>query len=847
MKIFVVFAYKIFNGDSTAMRIDRFLLIGIVLFAISIVVATTSVLTWDMFGMAKRNIDELNSVSENVKEQNSAMFQDLHLHASTVGQDIWNTTNEAAIDELRNVGNGIASEIKAVMDTPFVVTRDIATILLFEKTEAENRNETPSRERAERFLYNYLEKNNNVTAVFSGWEKNQFDGKDDEFVDKENPDPEMYHANNNFVSAGAFLPWFYRGEDEKTKKPKIIRAFLDDYLTSSSFYYVAPRDTKKEFITEPYVDAGIPITSFCVPILNNGQFIGMAGIDIALEKLQEIVKESKPFGNGFAMFLSPGGSIVYHPNKEINYTTAKNDDGEEEETYQNIEMITALEETNKFIKEKKAIIYTSKTMLGKPGEEMLVIHIPVQFGDYPEMWTVIVAAPVTSVMQHRDATKKSMDDMLKQLETQNTQFVQKLDSQIESIVDLSQSLSKRSFIRSGVVGVIILIFALVIGCVFAGRVNRSIEARDFRYRQILDASSDPIWVVDLNMNILFINQPGLALLKKQLSDCIGRSVEELWKPIIGKDYEHCGIRLLRSNGKTLSHVEFDHRHWEMTSNYITNVQGAQDGLIEICKDVSDRENVYHLIQRVGELIKLTVEQTSNIVDASEQLSQGANRQADSLNSIINDMRQINGQTEENADHAIHANDLSQNAAQTATLGQKRMQAMVNAMNQISENAQNMQKVIKTIDDIAFQTNLLALNAAVEAARAGTHGKGFAVVAEEVRNLAARSAKAAKETEELIAKSNQQVKDGVTVADQTAEALNKIALQVADVSGLISQIADASKKQSTGVNRMSTILQSIDQITQQNVELSSTTEGSARQLASEVGELQNLMKRLQKNT
>jgi methyl-accepting chemotaxis protein len=116
-----------------------------------------------------------------------------------------------------------------------------------------------------------------------------------------------------------------------------------------------------------------------------------------------------------------------------------------------------------------------------------------------------------------------------------------------------------------------------------------------------------------------------------------------------------------------------------------------------------------------------------------------------VESITADMKAANEQTQMNADNADHANQLSGKAGKAASLGQGRMQEMVASMNQISDNARNMRAVIKTIDDIAFQTNLLALNAAVEAARAGTHGKGFAVVAEEVRNLAARSAKAAKET------------------------------------------------------------------------------------------------------
>ena len=128
-----------------------------------------------------------------------------------------------------------------------------------------------------------------------------------------------------------------------------------------------------------------------------------------------------------------------------------------------------------------------------------------------------------------------------------------------------------------------------------------------------------------------------------------------------------------------------------------------------------------------------------------------------------------------------ANKLASETAAAARGGQERMTELNGAMMQISTNAEETQKVIKTIDDIAFQTNLLALNAAVEAARAGVHGKGFAVVAEEVRNLAARSAKAARETADLINNSNSQINEGVVISEQTAEALSKIADNVVKTS------------------------------------------------------------------
>jgi methyl-accepting chemotaxis protein len=827
------------------MRVDRLLLLGIIVLAAMIVVVTTSFLASDMFRIARRHVDDLKQIEQDVERQNKTLFEGLNKEADTVGKDIWLIVNDAAIAELREVGNDIAARIKAVMDSPFVAARDIVTSIMFEKAEAEKQNVPPSRDWVERYLRNYLEKNDAVAAVFSGWEKNQFDGRDAEFVDKENPDPDMLYSNNGYKSEGAFLPWFYRGEDEETKQPKIVHGFLDDYLTSSAGYYVTPRDTKKEFITEPYVENGIPITSFCIPILKDEQFLGMTGIDVSLGKLADIVKESKPFKTGFAMFISPGGEIVYHPNEKINFTIGKNDDGEDETIYRELKDVAELEQTAKRIAEKNAEIYTSTTMTGENGEEMLVVHIPVQFGDYPEKWMVIVAAPVTAVMRHRDATERRMNDMITGIERQNAEFVDTLKSQIARVTEDSQSSSKESLMRSLLVAVGILIISMVVGIFFAGWVNRSIAARDFWYRQILNASNDPMSVVDQKMNVMFVNQPGLTILNQELADCVGHSVEEIWKPMLGDAYEQCGVRLLHSQNQTLSNVEFTGRHWDVTSDHITNERGVRDGYIEIFRDVSDRDAIFRLIHRAGELIKATSQQTAIIAKASEQLSDGANSQSEHLASITNDMMTMNQQTIHNAENAENANNLSAGAAKAATQGQSRMQDMVSSMNQISENAKNMHLVIKTIDDIAFQTNLLALNAAVEAARAGTHGKGFAVVAEEVRNLASRSAKAAKETEDLIAKSNQQIVGGVAVAGQTATVLNEITQKVDDVSKLISGIAELSKEQADGVNRITETIESVGQITKQNVEYAASTKDSAQQLSKEVQELETLVRQLEK--
>jgi methyl-accepting chemotaxis protein len=244
------------------------------------------------------------------------------------------------------------------------------------------------------------------------------------------------------------------------------------------------------------------------------------------------------------------------------------------------------------------------------------------------------------------------------------------------------------------------------------------------------------------------------------------------------------------------------------------------------------------LREISEGVKQVTTGSEEVSSAAQTLSGGAQSAAASLEEITASMGEIGGQTKKNAEGATQARDLSQKASKAAGDGQKAMHEMTDAMERIMKNSHEIQRVIKVIDDIAFQTNLLALNAAVEAARAGAHGKGFAVVAEEVRNLAARSAKAAQETSELIAKSGQEIDKGGEVASRTAEVLNTIVDQVQQTTGLIAEIAVASNEQAQGVNQVTTGLQQIDVVTQQNT-------ASAEESASAANEMSAMSINLQK--
>ena len=230
-------------------------------------------------------------------------------------------------------------------------------------------------------------------------------------------------------------------------------------------------------------------------------------------------------------------------------------------------------------------------------------------------------------------------------------------------------------------------------------------------------------------------------------------------------------------------------------------------------------------------------QSRQLSDSSIALSNGATNSAASLEEISSSMTEVGSQTKVNAENATAANKLSCDARTAAETGDIEMQNMINAMDDISSSSQQISKIIKVIDDIAFQTNLLALNAAVEAARAGQHGKGFAGVAEEVRSLAGRSAKAAKETEELIESSTKKVNNGTDIASKTGGSLKEIVGKVNIVTDLISEIASASNEQAQSISQVSIGLQEIDNVTQENTANSEEIAAAASEMSAQSVDLQ----------
>lgn len=251
-----------------------------------------------------------------------------------------------------------------------------------------------------------------------------------------------------------------------------------------------------------------------------------------------------------------------------------------------------------------------------------------------------------------------------------------------------------------------------------------------------------------------------------------------------------------------------------------------------------------LIERLTAGSEQTSSAAGQVSAASQSLAEGASEQAASLEETSSSLEEMASMTEHNAENAGNAKTLASEARIAADAGTGEMVKMNTAMEAIKKSSDDISKIIKTIDEIAFQTNILALNAAVEAARAGEAGMGFAVVADEVRNLAHRSAIAAKETadkiQDAIAKSGQ----GVELSASVSEKLKEVVEKAHKMDELVAEIAGASKEQSTGITQVNVAVSQMDKVTQNNAASAEETAAAAEELNAQSEELRSAVKELQ---
>ena len=279
---------------------------------------------------------------------------------------------------------------------------------------------------------------------------------------------------------------------------------------------------------------------------------------------------------------------------------------------------------------------------------------------------------------------------------------------------------------------------------------------------------------------------------------------------------------------------------DLTSQIKAGTQDEAGQLLHALREMNES-----LSQIVGQVRHGTVaiaSASSEIATGNMDLSARTESQASALEETASSMEELTSTVQSNADNAREADKLANSASSVAQRGGEVVSQVVTTMGSINNSSRKVVDIIAVIDSIAFQTNILALNAAVEAARAGEQGRGFAVVASEVRNLAARSATAAKEIKELISNSVEQVDAGAKLVAQAGATMDEVVSSVQRVTGIVAEISIATREQTNGIEQMNTAIMQMDQGTQQNAALVEQAAAAASAMSDQANELERLVAR-----
>ncbi|WP_313370807.1 methyl-accepting chemotaxis protein, partial [Sedimentibacter sp.] len=545
-------------------------------------------------------------------------------------------------------------------------------------------------------------------------------------------------------------------EDYYLASPTIIANSGYD-VTSKEYYKAVTED--KVWITDPYIDAitgGVVIT-ISAPVKVNGSTVGLAAIDIAIDKLTTMVSNHELGRTGYFSLLTKSNVIAAHKNEEL--------------ILKNIDEIGLSDNIIQSINnnDDNVVEYTdnNQKILGKS----------VQIGNTG--WKIVSSLPKDEFMS-----------------------------------DTRQLIFTIVFVFLAV-----LVLLLVVLTIAIKKMTEPVKTITGITNKLAQGE------LDVNIDVKSHDEIGV------LADSI-ESLTVRLKSYINYINESVNVLNDLAEGNLVMDLKYDYDgEFAKLKQSLLHVSGTLTDTIGKIKDSS-------------EFISMNA---ANVSNGAQTLAQGTTEQASAIEELSAEVNEIYHTIANNAEHAENAGRKALEASKEVEVGNMHMRDMLSAMDEISESSNEIGKIIKVIDDIAFQTNILALNAAVEAARAGSAGKGFAVVADEVRNLAGKSAEAAKQTTALIENSINSISKGTMLADKAGKSLSGIVEITNKTNELISEIVKASAQQTVSVNQIRSGIEQISSVVQQNAATAEASAANSEELSGQSQVLNDLISKFKFNT
>ena len=679
-----------------------------------------------------------------------------------------------------------AYKLNGIIEKPIISSETYAARL----QEAINQDSTINADEMVNFMSSVVKNNSESTGIWFDFAEpgNLFEKKEKE----EKP---------RYNSLGEFSPYITKtqtGVEEQDTAPhnpedEWVKVAKQNGKTSLTQAYEETIDNNK-----------ILITSITTPLYRDGKFIGSAGMDISLDTLNEISNSIKIYQNGYAFILDNTGTILGHPSKDL---LGKNV----------LDVIDNNSEYKRILEKAKnnKEYYFFKNSL-ENNLESLYYSKPFSIGNTGKKWIVVLTAPTEEYLESVNFTKNfsiiSAIIGLSLIALTIFFSVRTLKTNLALISaglnDFFNYLNKKSTNPKQ-----IEITSQDEFGVMAKSINENVES----IRVGIDQDSALIEDVKDIVNNVSKGHFDKKIQKSTTTDSLNELknlLNEMLKNLedfVGKD-----LNVLSATLSKYTQREFTAKLDSSTSGKIGN-------------EIIEMNNmITHMLQdnqRDGLLLQ---DSAKDLTTSMTTLSSNATSQAASLEETAASIDEITSNIEQTSQKAQEMLSISNETKTSASQGKNLANQTVEAMEQINDTVININEAISVIDQIAFQTNILSLNAAVEAATAGEAGKGFAVVAQEVRNLASRSAEAAKEIKDLVEGATQKADHGKSISSKMIEGFSQLEEKIVSTSSLIDDVTNAAKEQSVGMNQIADAVGQLDQFTQENAAVADRTNTIAQE-------------------